>query len=38
MVVHVTCKDKEEPIKHEEARVVTNYSLFFSDAQVQLTQ
>ena len=25
MVVLVTCKNKEEPIKNEEARVVTNF-------------
>ena len=34
MVVLVTCKNEEDPIKNEGARVVTRR---FSDAQGQLT-
>ena len=33
MVVLVTCKNKEEPIKNEGARVVTRLFINFSDAQ-----
>ena len=36
MVVHVTWKNEEEPIKNEEARVVTRY-VDFSGAQGQIT-
>ena len=38
MVVLVTCKNEEDPIKNEGARVVTRLFLDFSDAQGQLTQ
>ena len=37
MVVHVTCKNKEDPIKHKGARVVTTLFIDLSDAQGQLT-
>ena len=37
MVVHVTCKNEEDPIKNEDARVVTTLFIDFSDAQGQLT-
>ena len=37
MVVLVTCKNKEEPIKNEGARVVTTLFINFSDAQGELT-
>ena len=37
MIVLVTCKNEEDPIKNEGARVVTILSIDFSDAQGQLT-
>ena len=37
MVVLVTCKNEEYPIKNEGARVVTRLFIDFSDAQGQLT-
>ena len=37
MVVLVTCKNEEDPIKNEGARVVTSLFIDFSDAQGQLT-
>ena len=37
MVVLVTCKNEEDPLKNEGARVVTAVFIDFSDAQVQLT-
>ena len=37
MVVLVTCKNEEDPIKNEGARVVTTLSINFRDAQGQLT-
>ena len=37
MVVLVTCKNEEDPIKNEGARVVATLSIDFSDAQGQLT-
>ena len=37
MVVLVTCKNEEDPIKNEGARVATTLYIDFSDAQVQLT-
>ena len=38
IVVLVTCKNEEDPIKNEGARVLTRlYDVFFSDAQGQLT-
>ena len=37
MVVLVTCKNEEDPIKNECARVVTTLFIDFSDAQGQLT-
>ena len=38
MVVLHTCKNEEDPIKNEDARVLTRlYVVFFSDAQGQLT-
>ena len=36
MVVLLTCKNEEGPIKNESARVLTSYS-DFSDAQGQVT-
>ena len=37
MVVFFTCKNKEEPIINEGARVVTTLIIDFSHAQGQLT-
>ena len=37
MVVLVACKNEEDPIKNEGARVVTTLFINFSDAQGQLT-
>ena len=37
MVVIVTCKKKEDPIKNEGARVFTTLYIFFSDTQGQIT-
>ena len=37
MVVLVTCKFEEDPIKNEGARVLTRLYVVFSDAQGQLT-
>ena len=37
MVVLLTCKNKEDPIKNEGARVFTTYYIDFSDAQGQIT-
>ena len=37
MVVLHTCKNEEDPIKNEEARVLTRLYVIFSDAQGQLT-
>ena len=37
MVVLHTCKNEEDPIKIEDARVLTRLYVIFSEAQVQLT-
>ena len=37
MVVLLTCKNKEDPIKNEGARVFTSLYIDFSDAQKQIT-
>ena len=37
MVVLLTCKNKEDPIKNEGARVFTTLYIKFSDAQGQIT-
>ena len=37
MVVLLTCKNKEDPIKNEGARVFTTIYIDFSDAQGQIT-
>ena len=37
MVVLVTCKNEEDPIKNEGAIVVTTLFINFSDAQAELT-
>ena len=37
MVVLLTCKTKEDPIKNEGARVFTTLFINFSDAQGQIT-
>ena len=37
MVVLVTCKNEEDTIENEGARVVTTFFIDFSDAQGQLT-
>ena len=37
MVVLHTCKNEEDPIKNEDARVLTGLYVVFSDAQGQLT-
>ena len=38
MVILVTCKNEEDPIKNKGAIVVTILVIDFSDAQGQLTQ
>ena len=37
MVVLHTCKNDEDPIKNEDARVLTRLLFYFSEAQGQLT-
>ena len=37
MVVLHTCENEEDPIKNEDARVLTRLYVVFSDAQGQLT-
>ena len=37
MVVLLTCKNKEDPIKNEGASVFTTLYIDFSDAQGQIT-
>ena len=37
MVVLLTCKNKEDPIKNEGARAFTTLYIKFSDAQGQIT-
>ena len=37
MIVLLTCKNKEDPIKNEGARVITTLYIDFSDAQGQIT-
>ena len=37
MDVLVTCKYEEDPIKNEEARLLTPLNINFSDAQGQIT-
>ena len=37
MIVLHTCKNEEDPIKNEDARVLTRLYVIFSDAQGQLT-
>ena len=37
MVVLHTCKNEEDPIKNEDAKVLTRFYVLFSDAQGQLT-
>ena len=37
MGFHVACKNEDDPIKNEGARVVTTLFIDFSDAQGQLT-
>ena len=37
MIVLHTCKNEEDPIKNEDARVLTRLYVVFSDAQGQLT-
>ena len=37
MVVLVTCKNEEDPITNEGARVFTTFYFNFSDAQRQIT-
>ena len=37
MVVLYTCKNEEDPIKNEDARVLTRLYVVFSDTQGQLT-
>ena len=37
IVVLVTCKNEEDPIKNEGARVLTSLLFYFSDTQGQLT-
>ena len=37
MVVLHTCKNEEDPIKNEDARVLTRLYVVFSDVQGQLT-
>ena len=37
MVILHTCKNEEDPIKNEDARVLTRLYVVFSDSQGQLT-
>ena len=37
MVVLISCKNEEDPIKNEGARVLTTLYINFSDAQGQIT-
>ena len=37
MVVSITCKNEEDPIKIEHVRVLTSLNIDFSDTQGQLT-
>ena len=37
MVVLLTCKNEEDPIKNRDARVFTTLYINFSDAQGQIT-
>ena len=37
MVILYTCKNEEDPIKNEQARVLTRLYVVFSNAQGQLT-
>ena len=37
MIVMVTCKNEEDPVKNEGVRVLTSLNGDFSDAQWQLT-
>ena len=37
MIVLVTCKYEEDPIKNEGARVFTTLYIYFSDPQGQIT-
>ena len=37
MVVRIICKNEEDLIKNEGARVLTTLNIIFSDAQGQLT-
>ena len=37
MVVLIICKNEEDPIKNEGARVLTTINIIFSDAQGQVT-
>ena len=37
MVVLVTCKNEEEPMKNEDAGVFTTFYINFSEAQGQIT-
>ena len=37
IVVLLTCKNEEDPIKNEGARVLTRLNVVFSEAQGQLT-
>ena len=38
IIVLVTCKNEDDPIKSEGARVLTTLNIDFSNAQGQLTQ
>ena len=38
IVALLTCKNEEDPIKNEGARVLTRLYIVFSDTQGQLTQ
>ena len=37
MIVHLTCKNEEDPVKNVGARVLTTLNINFSEAQGQLT-
>ena len=37
MSLLAACKNEEDPIKNEGARVITTFFIIFSDAQGQLT-
>ena len=37
MIAHLTCKNEEDPIKNEGAKVATRLNVDFSEVQEQIT-